>query len=377
MRAFDVVIVGGGIIGGSIAFELAREKLRVLVLDRQAPGQEASWAAAGMLSPSPENPDSIPLVPLARASLELYPEFIATVQEASGRTVGYRSKGTLEVLFAGDAGRELSTLIALHHGLGLPTEALRLEEALEMEPALNREALAVALLPYEASVDNRALTEAVLAAAARQGVEIRAAAVTSLVRQGGRCTGVVAGGDQVLAEHVVLAAGCFSSEIEGVSRYAPTRPVRGQMVALRSSKVQLTRVLRSARGYLVPRDDARPQKLVAGSTLENAGFEKRVTPGGLEQILGAILELAPGLAGAEIVETWSGLRPDTPDHLPVLGPADVEGLIMATGHYRNGILLAPVTAKLIREWLTERRTSLPWENFRPMRFLEARRRTAS
>jgi len=255
---------------------------------------------------------------------------------------------------------------------------LRLEEALEMEPGLNREALAVALLPYEASVDNRALTEAVLAAAARQGVEIRAAAaVTSLVRQGGRCTGVVAGGDQVLAEHVVLAAGCFSSEIEGVSRYAPTRPARGQMVALRSSKVQLTRVLRSARGYLVPRDDARPQKLVAGSTLENAGFEKRVTPGGLEQILGAILELAPGLAGAEIVETWSGLRPDTPDHLPVLGPADVEGLAMATGHYRNGILLAPVTAKLIREWLTERRTSLPWENFSPMRFLEARRQTAS
>src|SRR5437879_9331098 len=114
MRGFDVVIVGGGIIGGSIAFELAQEKLRVLVLDRQAPGQEASWAAAGMLSPSPENPDSIPLVPLARASLELYPEFVATVEEASGRAVGYRSKGTLEVLLAGEAGRELSTLIALH-----------------------------------------------------------------------------------------------------------------------------------------------------------------------------------------------------------------------------------------------------------------------
>ncbi len=378
MRGFDVIIVGGGIIGGSIAFELAQEKLRVLVLDRQAPGQEASWAAAGMLSPSPENPDSIPLVPLARASLELYPEFVATVEEASGRAVGYRSKGTLEVLLAGEAGRELSTLIALHHGLGLPTEALRLEEALEMEPALSRQALAVALLPYEASVDNRALTEAVLAAAARQGVEIRAATpVTSLLRQGGRCSGVVAGGDQVSAEHVVLAAGCFSSEIEGVSRYAPTRPVRGQMVALRSSRVRLTRVLRSAHGYIVPRDDARPQKLVAGSTLENAGFEKSVTAGGLAQILSAILELAPGLAGTEIVETWSGLRPDTPDHLPVLGPTDVEGLVMATGHYRNGILLAPVTARLVREWLTGGSTSLPWENFSPLRFLEARRQTAS
>ncbi len=371
METFDAAIIGGGIIGGSIAFELARYKLRVVLLDRQPPGQEASWAAAGMLAPAPDSPDSIPLVPLGRASLALYPEFITAVEDASGRKVGYRAEGTLEVLFAGGAERELSTLIALHHGLGLPTEPLRLEEAHRLEPALSREARAVALLPYEGSVDNRLLTDAVLAAAARQGVAIRAGAeVTSLLREASRCAGVVAGGEKLRASHVVLAAGCYSGGIEGLSRYAPTRPVRGQMAALRSARVELRRVLRSGRGYVVPRNDGR---LIVGSTLENAGFEKRLTPAGLAAILSAALELAPELADAAVVETWCGLRPDTPDHLPVLGPTDIEGLVVATGHYRNGILLAPVTAKLIREWLTEQRTSVAWEGFSPLRFAAAKR----
>ena len=373
MAAFDVAIVGAGIIGGSIAFELARNRLRVLLLDRQQPGQEASWAAAGMLSPPPDSPDSIPLVPLGKASLELYPDFIAAIEEVSGRKINYRREGTLEVFFGEKAERELSTLIALHHGLGLPTEPLRVEEARRLEPALSREARAVALLPYEGSVDPRELTGAVLEAAARQGVEIRAGAgVTALLRDAGRCVGVVAGGEKFAAGTVVLAAGCYSGGIERASAYAPTRPVRGQMVALRSAAPPLRRVLRSTRGYIVPRDDARPQKLVAGSTLENAGFEKRLTPAGLAYILNTVLELAPELANAEVVETWSGLRPGTPDHLPVLGPTHIEGLVIATGHYRNGILLAPITAKLIREWLTERRTSIPWENFSPLRFAAAR-----
>src|SRR6266849_3611745 len=309
MESFDVVIIGGGIIGGSIAFELARHKLRIALLDRQQPGLEASWAAAGMLSPAPDSPDAIPLVPLGRASLALYPEFIAAVEEAS--------------------------------------------------------------------VDPRALTAAVLAAAAQMGVQIRAGTeVTSLLEQAGRCTGAVAGNKKFSAGHVVLAAGCYSGEIAELARYAPTRPVRGQMVALQSSSVQLGCVLRSTRCYIVPRDDGRPQKLVAGSTLENAGFTKRVTPEGLSKILDAVIELAPGLADAAVAETWSGLRPDTPDHLPVLGPAGIEGLVVATGHYRNGILLAPITAKLIREWLTEQRTSLAWEAFSPLRFAAARRATS-
>jgi len=367
---YDVVIVGGGIIGGSIAFELVRRNLRVAVLDRQELMHEASWAAAGMLSPAPDGPAAIPLVPLGRASLALYPTFVANVEESSEIRVGYRPCGAVEVLCHGDAERELSTLVALNRGLGLACEPLRLEEALEMEPALGRDARAAAFLRDDAAVNPRSLTEALLAASRVAGAALRPGVdVVSLVRDKQRCAGVkAAGGETFSAGHVVLAAGCWTSQLPDAAPYAPTRPVRGQMVALRHPGKPIRRVLRSERGYIVPRDHATPQNLVAGSTLENAGYEKAVTSGGLEQILGAVNELAPSLAGAEILETWSGLRPGTPDQLPILGPTDVEGLIIATGHYRNGILLAPVTAKLIADWITEGRTSLNCEDFSPMRF---------
>jgi glycine oxidase len=371
VQTYDVVIVGGGIIGGSIAFELAREKLRVAVLDRQELMHEASWAAAGMLSPAPDSPAAIPLVPLGRTSLAIYPKFIAAIEEASEICTEYRTGGAFEVLCHGDAERELSTLVALHHGLGLACEPLRVEEAREMEPVLGRDTRAAAFLPDEASVDPRSLTTALLVAAGEAGAELRPGLeVVSLVKDKERCAGVnTAGGETFSAGHVVLAAGCWTSQLSEAAPYAPTRPVRGQMVGLRHAGKPIRRVLRSERGYIVPRDQANPQKLVAGSTLENAGYEKAVTSGGLEQILSAVNELAPSLADAEIVETWSGLRPGTPDQLPILGPTDMEGLMIATGHYRNGILLAPITAKLIMEWITERRVSLDCEDFSPLRFM--------
>ena len=371
MNTYDVVIMGGGIIGGSIAFALSQRNLRVAVLDRQELTREASWAAGGMLSPAPNCPAAIPLVPLGRASLAMYPQFIAEVEEASQMPAGYRADGTLEALFRGDAERELSTLVALHHGLGLACEQLPLQEAQEMEPALGRDVRAAAFLRDEASVDSRALTAAVLAAAEAAGAARRPGVeVISLVKDGNRCTGVkTAGSETYVAKHVVLAAGCWTSQLKDAAPYAPTQPVRGQMVALRNSGKPIRRVLRSERGYIVPRDQASPQKLVVGSTLENTGYDKAVTSGGIEQILSAVNELVPGLASAEIVETWCGLRPGTPDQLPILGPADVEGLVMATGHYRNGILLAPVTAKLIAEWITDGRTFMNWEEFSPLRFL--------
>jgi glycine oxidase len=371
VKTSDVLIVGGGIIGGSIAFELARRDLRVVVLDRQELMHEASWAAAGMLSPAPDSPAAIALVPLGRASLALYPNFTAAIEEASGIRTDYRSGGALEILCHGDAERELSTLVALHHGLGLACEPLPIEEAREMEPAIGHDARAAAFLPDEASVNPHLLTAAVLAAAETAGATLRPGVeVTSLAIAGDRCIGVrTPEHETISAPQVVLAAGCWTSQIPEAAPYAPTRPVRGQMAALRHAGKPIRRVLRSERGYIVPRDHATPQKLVAGSTLENAGYEKAVTSGGLEQILGAANELAPTLACAEILETWSGLRPGTPDQLPILGPTDMEGLMIATGHYRNGILLAPVTAKLIAEWITEGRTSLNCEDFNPLRFM--------
>jgi glycine oxidase len=370
--SYDVAIVGGGIIGGSIAFELAQQKRRVVLLDRQQHGREASWAAAGMLAPAPESQDSIALVPLATASLKLYPAFVAAVEAASGEKVGYRPDGTFVVFFPPEAERQCVQRIELHRRLGLAADSIAVEEAQLFEPALNPAATAVERLPDEASVDSRALTEAVLAAARGQGAELRAgAAVTALTIEKNRCTGVVAGGERIRAGQVVVAAGCYSGGIDPLQRFAPTAPVRGQMVALRSAKVRLGRALRSERGYLVPRNDGR---IVAGSTLEHAGFEKNLTPAGLTEIYRAALELVPALSDAAVIETWCGLRPDTPDHLPVLGPTEIKGLSIATGHYRNGILLAPITAQLAREWLAEEKTSLPLEDYSPQRFSDPRKK---
>jgi len=364
--AFDVAIVGGGVIGGSIAFELGAEKLKVLLLDRQQPGQEASWAAAGMLSPGPDSPDALPLVPFANESLHLYPDFVSRVEETSGRSTAFVSEGTLQI-FSGPGGEaERQKMGAEYRRLDLAFEPLSLDDARKLEISLGPATQAAALLPNEAVLDPRLLTDAVIEAARNRGVEIRHnSPVTSVLHDGYRCDGLIAGGERIAAKFVVIAAGAYSGGIDWLARYAPTRPVRGQMLALRSTGLSLHRVVRSERGYLVPRRDGR---IIAGSTLEDAGFDKHVTPLGIRKILDAALELVPGLADAEIIETWAGLRPGTPDNLPVLGPTDIEGLLVATGHYRNGILLAPVTAKLLRLWILTGRVPIETAAFSPLRF---------
>ena len=365
------MIVGGGIVGCSIAYELAQRKLRVAILDRQELMSEASWAAAGMLSPAPDSPAAIPLVPLGRASLAMYPRFIEALEEASGRRTGFRTDGAIEVLSHGDPERELSTLVALYRGLGLSCEPIPVAEIQTTEPSLGRNARAAALLPDECSVEPRAIASALLVAAASAGVTLSPVVnVISLALEARKCVGVVTSRGEILrAPHVVLAAGCWSSQIPEVAPYAQVVPVRGQMLALRHFGAPIRHVLRSERGYIVPRNLDSPQTLVVGSTLENVGYEKRVTAGGVEKILSMANELVPELTHAELMDIWSGLRPGTPDQLPILGEAGIEGLVFATGHYRSGILLAPITAKLVGEWITERRTSLDWETFSPLRFL--------
>jgi glycine oxidase len=318
------------------------------------------------LSPAPENPASVALVPLGKASLSLYPEFIAQVEEISGMSTGFRAKGTLEALFSHDTKAELSTIIALHHGLGLKAEPLRAEDARELEPALSEEVKAAVLRPDECSVDNRALTIAALDAARRSGAEISSGnGAKAIWREGGRCRGLILQNEKVEAAWTIIAAGSFSAAIEGVAAYAPVRPAKGQIVALRAEDLEIERVLWSEHIYLVPRNDGR---ILAGATVEYVGFDKRTTAGGVEKILSAAIELAPRLASARIEETWAGLRPDSPDHLPILGPADLEGLLIATGHFRSGILLTPITARLVREWITEQKVSMDWDRFSPLRF---------
>ena len=368
MKKYDAVVAGGGLIGASIAFELAQAGLHVGVFDAREPGREASWASAGIISPAPEGPAMFPLVALSKASAAIYPKFIKAVEEASGQNVEYRPDGAMEVFWEGDVREEISTLLAVYHGVGLRAEALTGERAKELEPGLMEEVQGGVLRPDESSLDNRALTQATLEAAKRKGVEIFAGnGATGIWKDSGRCKGLQLTSGNVEAKWTIIAAGCFSAKIEGAAPYAPVSPAKGQMAVLRCEAVNIQHVLWSENIYLVPRNDGR---ILAGSTVERIGFDHDVTAGGMKKIMNGAIELVPGLAKARIEETWAGLRPDSPDHLPILGPTDVEGLLLATGHFRSGILLAPLTAQLMREWITTQKMSADWERFSPMRFLE-------
>ena len=365
MELHDVIVVGAGIIGCSIARELARRRLHVLLLDRQEPGKEASWAAAGMLTPAAESAESLPLVPFAKASLALYDGFVADVEQSSGQKTGYRREGALEVFFGEGADARLARWLASVCPTGFEPQRLRAADLRQMESALAPDAAAGALFADEGSVDNRLLSAAVAEAARREGAELRAGAeVLRIVGAGGRAAGVETRQGRFAARHIVLAAGSFTAQIQGAERYAPTIPARGQMAALRPATMPLRRVVRGP-SYLVPRSDGR---LLIGATVERAGFERAVTPAGIGRLLADAVRMVPALADAPIVETWCGFRPDTPDHLPILGPTDIEGLWFATGHFRNGILLAPATAQALADWITEGKTALPVEGFSAMRF---------
>jgi len=369
MNTYDAVVAGCGIIGASIALELTEAGMKVALYDAREPGREASWASAGMISPAPENAAMIAFMPLSMASVALYPGFIQKIEQLSGKSVGYRQDGALDVILEGDPKEELSTIIAMQHGVGLKAEALSAERTRQLEPAVTEEVLAAAFRPEEASLDTRVLTDAALQAAQHKGARVFARNGAKAVwKEGTRCKGLLLEDGQVSAKWTIIAAGCFSARIAGVERYAPVFPAKGQMIGLRCESVELKRVLWLEHTYLVPRNNGR---IIAGSTIERTGFDHDVTAGGMNKILSGAIRLVPGLANARIEETWAGLRPDSPDHLPILGPTDVEGLLMATGHFRSGILLAPITARLTREWITTQKVSVDWDRFGPMRFADA------
>jgi glycine oxidase len=372
MSIYDAVIAGGGLIGASIAFELAEAGMKVALYDAREPAREASWASAGMISPAPEDTGMIPFMPMSLASAALYPELIRKVEEVSGKDVGYLKSGALDILLEGNAREELSTIIALQHGVGLRAEALSAERARQMVPSLTEKMRAAIFRPDDASLDPRILTEAMLEAAQTKGVKVFAGnGAKALKRRDGKCGGLILERGEVDARWTIIAAGCFSARIEGAEPYAPVFPAKGQMVALRCASLEIKRILWTGHKYLVPRKDGR---LLAGSTIERTGFDRSVTAGAIQSILSEVIKIVPELEIARIEETWTGLRPDSPDHLPIIGPTDVDGLLIATGHFRSGVLLAPTTARMIREWVTTQRVSVDWERVSPMRFLEANAR---
>jgi glycine oxidase len=389
VQRYDVIIVGGGIIGASLAFELARAKQSVLLLDRQEPGREASWAAAGTISPAPDA-ESLAIVPLGRESFRLYPEFIAAIEHDSGMSAGFNPNGAMELFLEphGEAERDARLRELSSHSIR--AEALSLDEAMRREPGLGPAVRAALWIADEASLDPRVVTHVALVAAANSGVEVRSdSEVKSVLIERGRCEGVLAVhakqipsdplrkvqiSEKIAGRNVVIAAGWRCAEIAGVESFAPTLPVRGQMVALGPVPGAPRTILRCEHGYMAPRDDGR---VVVGSTLEPGAVQKHPTPSGLRKILRVATEMVPALAEAPILETWAGLRPGSPDNLPIVGPTDVKGLFIATGHYRNGMLLAPATAKYLTEWIVQGKTSDYFAPFSPLRFANARGVTRS
>jgi glycine oxidase len=346
-----IVVIGAGVIGLSIAWRLAQRGAAVTAFDKGAAGAGASHAAAGMLATCAEaEPGEEALVALGRASQARWPAFAREVEDAAGLPVDLRSEGTLIVALTADDQARLRHGLEFQKSLGLPVEWISGVEARRREPHLSPGIAGAVLSPEDHQVDNRKLVVALRVAAERAGVTIREhCAVERIIMSGGRATGVaLADGTQVAADAVVLAAGAWSRRIDGLPADArpPVRPVKGQMLALRMDPAAplLTHVLWAPGAYLTPRRDGR---LIVGATVEEKGFDASLTAGGVLALLQATWRAVPAVEELPIEEMWVGHRPGSRDDAPILGAGPVEGLVYATGHHRNGILLTPITADAI------------------------------
>ncbi len=346
--ATDVAIIGGGIMGSAIALRLCQRGIGVTVIERGIPGAEASSAAAGILGPQMEAEGPGPLLELGLKSRALYPALAAELRELTGIDVGYDRSGVLAVAFdeAGEAA--LSARRAWQLARGLRVDSLSGEAARAREPALGPAVRAALAFNDDAQVVARELARAFSQAAAGAGARfLTGRYVRRVLTDKGAVTGVELDGDVLPAAVVVVAAGSWSGLVEGSGvPPAVVRPARGQLVSIETRPPLFRSVVSAPGGYLVPRRDG---TVLAGSTVEMAGFRKEVTVGGLAAILTLARTVIPALADAPVTGSWSNFRPFTEDHLPVLGATGVRGLVLATGHFRNGILLAPITAQAIAE----------------------------
>jgi glycine oxidase len=352
VKSWDAIIIGGGIIGLSLAISLRKQGLRVLIVERGEPGREASHAAAGMLAGSGlEIP--VPLRELAQESARIYPEFVHELEDESGISIDLREHGT--VLLSEDE----------KFPQGAEHVSLRALSSLEPGIVLSRGTQAAFL--SERWVDPRALVTAAIRAAKHRSVDISSGAEVKMVLvENDRVTGVETDKTSYAAPIVVNCAGawagCFSPE-----RF-PVKPIKGQMLAVVGGPA-IKHVVRSEKVYLVPRSDGR---LVIGSTLEDAGYNKRVDVDAIEKLFRAATELVPALVNSKQHDAWAGLRPATPDELPILGETSLEGYLVATGHYRDGILLAPVTARAMADLVLTKSCDHDLASFIPSRFSQSK-----
>ncbi len=380
----DAIVVGGGLIGLAIAWELHRRGLRPVVFERDLPGAATTRVAAGMLAPVGEldfgEPD---LLRLNLVAAGLYPEFVGSVESAGGLAAGYMECGALHVALDRDEAGELRRISGLQRELGLESTWLGPGATRDLEPGISPSLAGSVLVEGDGVVDPRALTSALVAALEAAGVPVRAGAeVVGLLRSDGSAwpagdhfDGQSVGGVRLSdgtverAPVVVAAPGADAGRITWLPDAVrpPVRPVKGQVVELRGSVDDpvVNRIVGSERVYIAPRPDGR---LIIGATVEEMGFDRRVTAGGIHELLREAYRLLPEIAELEFVEAVAGLRPGTPDNLPVIGPTAIDGLVLATGHYRNGILLAPVTAVAIADLVTGKTLAGPVLAADPSRF---------
>lgn len=365
----DVIVVGGGLMGCSVAYRLAKDGAEVTVLERSVPGAEASSAAAGILGPSVESFDDALALQLGRRSRELHEELAEELDEHFGVDVGFRRCGVVKVALNALELDELKQQAERLRVQGVRCDEWSAADLLREEPSINPEALGALSIAEDAQVEPRKLLSAVALGAEREGVKFRTGStVRSIDVEGGRVRGVQLADGTLRADRVVVAAGSWTTQIPGLPLSPETiHPVRGQMITTHTRPPLFRRVVFGAGGYVVTRPDGR---VLCGSTMERVGFARGNTFGGMADVIDKATRIAPSLREAAIDSHWSSFRPGTPDGLPLVGETQVEGLFVASGHYRNGILLAPLTAELIADALRGESESRQAMALSPRRFEE-------
>jgi glycine oxidase len=371
-----IVVIGAGVIGLGIAWRLAQAGCQVTVYDRAEAGRGASWAAAGMLAAAVETePGEEALLALTLGSQRMWPDFALELEAVSGISVGYRDEGTIVVALTRDDAERLRFTYDFQKGLGLDLEWLSGAEARRYEPHLRPGISGAVFSPRDHQVDNRRLVRALVKAAGKAGAvlyqhdPVREAEIAN-----GRITAIATEHRREQADVVVLAAGAWSREIAGIpaTRLPPVRPIKGQMLALNMDPANplLRHVIWLPSGYLVPRRDGR---LVVGGTVEERGFDDRITAGGLLALIEGAWRAVPNIEELPVTETWVGFRPGSRDDAPMLGPSGIDGLVLATGHHRNGILLTPLTAEVISTYVLTGSLAETARPFTPERFDDGKR----